>query len=976
MIDRQPRGGMLVSLLLVNLLAVLLIPGCGKKSLENLRDQGSNLNLILVTVDSLRRDHLTAYGYDSLQTPALSELANGGVVFEDTSSTAPVSFPSHASILTGLYTPRHGARHTGTHKLPDRIDSIAEILRDAGFATGGFVSSAILGSASGLDQGFETYDDRFRNAQGTVLAELTERPATRVADAASQFIRREMGSRFFAWIHFADPREPYRAPERFFGQAQSGVDSTRQYDAEIAYVDFEIGRLLTRLEEWGVRENTVLAVVGTHGESLLPGDHQEPYHGNLLYQSTLAVPMILNAPSVLPGERLVTSLASTVDLTPTLLDTLGLAGSNREMDGISHLPEIFEQEGAGNPQRTIYAETLFPLVEHGWSPLYSIRNPQYKLIVSPSPELYDLRADPKEEKNLYEVQEALALSLFQNLDPLVGEESLTPTKDPETELVLTEELRQHLDRLGYLGEFPEVSEEELLLNPKDLMLVAIALIVAKDQMGPGKNEARYEEVVKFLTEINYATPRVLARLSIILMARKEFETALAVLERAVAEEPTFAFAHLQLARVKRALENPKEALESLDKAVELDDRSTRIFTERGHVLSELFRQEEAETAFRRAIEIDPLCYPARNGLALVLSETDRIDEAIETYQSVLRNRNNDFDAILGQARLFEKSEQYQNAVRGYTAAMRFAAALPDNEAVLRELADAMQRLVRPEEKFQILGLLSQKNPEDASLHLEIAVILASHYDRQKEAIDRLDLLLQLDQENTEALTMKATILRHLSKFDESRQTIEKALAIDGQNPDALFILGMLHNDLGETKEALETLEKAAANDTTGHNSNELAWLLITIEEEKYRDPERAILHSEKAVAANPKDSTFVDTLARAHAMKKDFEKARQACEQFLESRPQGARIYSTLGDIQKMSGEIETAASSYSKSAEVYREQGRLRMALEEVDKAIALKPENEALKSIRSEIAQERESRVQERERAQRRSPAGAAAN
>src|SRR6266511_2063601 len=340
------------------------------------------LNVLLITLDTMRADHLGCYGSRTNGTPSIDRLARQGVRFAQVDSAVPLTLPSHATILTGLFPQRHGLRLNGAGTLRLSIDTLATIFSRRGFRTGAFVGSFVLDHRFGLGRGFGAYDDAVaRDPKGGAASLDAERPAAAVADAALAWLR-ETGTRpFFGWVHFYDPHAPYAPPQPY----------AQTYDGEIAYVDAQVGRLLASID----RSRTIVAVVGDHGEGL--GEHGEATHGLLLYESTLRVPLIISAPSLRP--RVVREPISTTDLAPTLAALAGAPMNVVRLDGRDLSRDLL---GKREPaQRDIYAETQYPLT-FGWNDLTSFRRDGKKLISGARDELFDLDRDPHETKNRLE----------------------------------------------------------------------------------------------------------------------------------------------------------------------------------------------------------------------------------------------------------------------------------------------------------------------------------------------------------------------------------------------------------------------------------------------------------------------------------------------------------------------------------------------------------------------------------------------
>jgi arylsulfatase A-like enzyme len=364
--------------LALGLALAALAGGCG----EGARPAAAVEHVVLVSMDTTRRDRLGAYA-PGAATPRLDGLAREGAVFEQAFAPTPITLPTHASLLTGTYPLRHGLADNALFALEPQAQTLAESLKAAGFATGAFVSAFVLDGQFGLAQGFDEYDDRFQTGFGGTLG-VEERSAAATTDAALAWLDRRPPGRLFLFVHYFDPHRPWRAPEPF---ASNHADP---YTAEIAYLDHEIGRLVDGLAARGLLESAAVVVTADHGEGL--GEHGEETHGAFLYQSTVAVPLVVRAPGVEPGRRIAGNV-SLVDVAPTLLELAGLAPL-ASVQGVSLAPAL---RGTGRvPERPLHLETRLGANSFGWAPLEGLVVGDDKYVEAPRPELYDLVRDPGE----------------------------------------------------------------------------------------------------------------------------------------------------------------------------------------------------------------------------------------------------------------------------------------------------------------------------------------------------------------------------------------------------------------------------------------------------------------------------------------------------------------------------------------------------------------------------------------------------
>jgi arylsulfatase A-like enzyme len=401
----------------------------------------SGLNVLLITLDTTRADHLGAYGFQSISTPNIDRLAREGILFEQTITAAPLTLPAHASLFTGRFPPGHGIRDNIGFVLDPHETTMAEILRRQGYRTGAFVGSYVLASSRGLNLGFDTYRDSFPSVEtGRALPGGLRRRASDVTAEAESWIAGAGSSPFLAWLHFYDAHRPYDLPEPY-----ASLYASRPYDGEIEYMDAQVGRILAFLEQRRLLDSTVVIVIGDHGESL--GDHGEAGHGIFVYESVMRVPLIIRAPFERLHGRIVDDLTRSVDVLPTLLDLVGIR-SPVPFEGTSLVPVMTGRVRTLNLEA--YSESLYPLHAFGWSELHALRAGRFKVIAAPRPELYDLESDPFEEHNQYSERRAVGEQMIARLHELQRRsEAFAPAErarvDGEAETA------DRLATLGYLS---------------------------------------------------------------------------------------------------------------------------------------------------------------------------------------------------------------------------------------------------------------------------------------------------------------------------------------------------------------------------------------------------------------------------------------------------------------------------------------------------------------------------------------------
>ena len=540
-------------------------------------------NVLVITLDTTRADHLGCYGHSGAETPVLDGLAESGLRFADAVTVAPVTLPSHVSIFTGLYPPNHGVRRNGEYTLrPDEV-TLAELFDDHGYDTAAFVGAFVLDRRFGLDQGFDHYDDAVNPATNlSVGSSYDERSAAQVTESAVGWLAARSSDRpFFAWVHYFDPHQPFDAPEPWAGRFVK-----REYDGEIAYVDSQIGRLVGALEELGDLGNTVVAITADHGEGL--GEHGESSHDFFIYESVMRVPMVVSAPGLFEGPVVVEdALVAVTDLFPTLLDLVGIPAP--ASDGLSWV------RGLPGPERRVYMESLAPYFDYGWAPLYGLRRHVDKFIDAPREEYYDLRQDPGELRSLVPdptLRDDLSsrLAEWPAVEEVVAD---AETIDPET--------RKRLEALGYVGRTG--GPRDTRLDPKDMIEMFNRYDRARALARGGDVRGALAELQAVVAQSpgNRAALGEMARLYAMTGRLPEAER---VLRESIALGAT-PDALTLLAQVLIATQRLEEAEQLADQALSIDARHGMAFIVLGDLASSGGRYGEAKELYEHAREVDP-----------------------------------------------------------------------------------------------------------------------------------------------------------------------------------------------------------------------------------------------------------------------------------------------------------------------------------------------------------------------------------
>ena len=552
------------SALLLGLLAAF---GCARgPALSNPPRPSS---VLLVTVDTLRADRVGSYGDEAARTPAMDALASGGVLFERAYTPAPVTLPAHTSIMTGLAPPAHGVRGNGGFALGPGTPTLAEALRARGLATAAFIGGFPLARRFGLARGFEEYDDAMGKSPG-VSYEFAERRGDAVVQSARTWLGVHPG-RVFVWVHLFDPHAPYDPPPAFRG--------SDPYRGEVAAADAALATLMTA---WNARPGPSLVVLAAdHGEAF--GEHGEESHSLFVYDTTLRVPLLVNGPGWPAGKRVPTA-AGLADIAATIVEAVGPGGPGLPGRSLRRLVE-------GARAEPLYAETLAPRLDFGWSDLRSWRDGPYKYIGAPRPELYDLVRDPTESRDVAAAHPDVVARMREDLDRAMG-----TFGDAESRRAGDPEAAERLRALGYV-QGPQAKGSGA--DPKDM--VDVALLIAR-AAGPFRDHAAAAAAYRPIAMRDPANPLVNLRLADALLRAGRAEEAVPYYRKVIAGQPRTADAFVGLASAHAERGRLDEAREVLLAALAVDPASGQVHYDLGEVARVKGDVETARREYTAALE--------------------------------------------------------------------------------------------------------------------------------------------------------------------------------------------------------------------------------------------------------------------------------------------------------------------------------------------------------------------------------------
>lgn len=670
--------------------------------------------VVLVSIDTLRSDHLPAYGYAGVRTPHLDRFRKDAVLFANAWSPSPMTLPSHVSMLTGLLPPEHGVRNNVGYVFDGKAHpSLPTVFAELGHATGAAVSSYVLRHETGLGALFGFYEDSLDARHGLEFAEM-QRPGGVTLRRAAKWLGERGAGPFFFFFHLYEPHVPYEPPEPYRGFAHP-------YDGEIAAADAVVGELLDYLRARGLYDRSIVIVTSDHGEGL--GDHGEDQHSILLYVEAVRVPLLLKLPGSRLGGRNVDAPTHLIDIFPTVLDLVGLEPLSGRGVSLRRLAE------GGALVRTLYAETLYPRIQLGWSELKSVTDGRWHYIHSPRPELYDLVSDPRETRDLIAQEPARAKLLEAELARVPQGEDAVATVDPAT--------AERLAALGYVGAARERGPSRTLPNPVDSL----------------PHLDRLREGFRLAGERRYA---------------EAAEALRGVVERA----PAMVEAWIRLGEVLVELGRPDDAAAAFDQAlahagVELPD----VVLSRGYARLKSRRPAEAETDAERARPALPARAEELRARAALFR--NRLDDAERHAREVVRLRRQPSSLLL-LAEILVRRGQLPAAREALDEAGRNAAELelsrvPGLDAVRADLLARSGRLAEAEAAYlREIGAF----PDNVLAHANLAALCFAQ-GKKKEADAILDTMV-MKNPHPQAYLTRATALEAFGRREEAARWRRRA----------------------------------------------------------------------------------------------------------------------------------------------------------------------------------------------------------
>lgn len=745
------------------------------------QDGSGPWNLLLITLDTTRSDRLGCYGCRQPLTPHLDRLAERGILFEQAITPVPVTLPAHCTIMTGLDPHEHGVRTNGTFVLDSTQITLAEVLSERGYMTGATLAALPVQAQFGISQGFATYEDDLSPKGRMEEWEMVTRRGNEVTRLALAWIEMHREQPFFHWAHYFDPHAPYDPPEPY----KSKFDNP--YDGEVAFMDAQVGALISGIEELGLLENTWILCVGDHGESL--GEHGEASHSMTLHGATQCVPCVLYPPAKWGGiasekirGRRIRDVVALRDLAPTLLNALGFEMQSLPASGSSLLPMI---AGACEGPGAVYMETLAPFLKYSWSELRGVRATGWSYIRAPEPELYDLVSDPRERRNVCSKYPEIAerLSAWLNLFLEAGSEALvTQTLDPET--------MAQLRSLGYVAgpapRTPSANEKD----PKARMHIHQKMLDLHNEL-----ELRPAEAKGLLLEVlqedpdNQEATRLLGKA---LLRLSDWQGAQVTFKELLDRFPDDHEARVNWAWTCMMTGQQDEARRALSVVLEENPRDSRARAFLGALLLQLGRPDDAREVLDEGTRVAPEKAEPIVRLGMLEWQLGNHAKAQDVAREALAvdEHNASAHALLGEtlwlqgkgARTAGQMEAADQFLARAKAELEEALSLDMDEPMaafrLGWLADVEGDTLRA---FDLYYRTISRRPDMPQPHVNLGHLLRKA-GRPQEALHHYEVARSLGYEDVGLMYNYGALLASLGRRDEAKAALERAFAL-APNPE-------------------------------------------------------------------------------------------------------------------------------------------------------------------------------------------------
>ncbi|RMF94771.1 MAG: tetratricopeptide repeat protein [Candidatus Schekmanbacteria bacterium] len=685
--NRIIRGKEKIILFLIQLTAIFFlffIISCNKFA-----SFGKAKNLIIITMDTTRADALECYGNKNVHTPNINRIAQEGILFSNAASAAPITLPSHSSIMTGLFPINHGARDNSIYILPEENTTLAEVFKEKGFNTAGIVSTFILDSQYGINQGFDFFDDKFLNPEQKGRLPV-QRKGIETATVAIDWLEENAKKKpFFMWVHFYDPHADYNPPEPY---KTAYIDNL--YLGEVAYTDMCIGMIIKELKKLDLYDDTLFVITADHGESL--GEHGEQTHGIFIYDGTIHVPLIIRDPtSSIRGKKIDTQVRL-VDIFPTVLELMGIDYKG-ETDGVSVAGFFEGKEVDENPS---YCEAEIPKSFY-WNALKGIRFDGWKYIFGKNKELYNLKDDPSERINLIEKESSKAKQLFTILKRIVANKR---TFKKESNIKpLDEETIEKLKALGYFqAGGTSGKEEEYDELPTEFS--------RPDPLEQIKNYRKFQRINNLIDS-------------------KQYDAAEKGLKEIIKEDPENPRFLSTLAEMYKTLDRIKEAIPLYEKAAKFDPKNGRYYFLIGNLYNRIGKPSKAIEFYKKTVQLNPRHFLAHYNLGRFYTLQGDYEKAILEYETALKLRPDHSYSYNNLAYIY--MEKLNDKKKGLEYLKKAVKASPNIAFIRKNYASALIDLGKYKEAEKEMKEALRLEPNNPKYYTELGNIYKKMGDLEK-----------------------------------------------------------------------------------------------------------------------------------------------------------------------------------------------------------------------------------------------------
>jgi arylsulfatase A-like enzyme/Flp pilus assembly protein TadD len=832
------------------LLLVAVVAGVGWFFLSRGLSRGKIRNVVLISIDTCRADHLSCYGFGRKTTPTVDVIAGEGILFKNAYSPIPLTLPAHSSMLTGTYPPYHKVHDNLNYQLGGSNVTLAEILREHGYATGAVISAYVLYPQFGIDQGFDSYNSEFVEPIVAGSNRDTERRAGEASRFACSYLEENRNEPFFLFLHYYDPHTDYEPPEPFASEYSDDL-----YSGEIAYTDHCIAQVINKLKSLDLYDSTLIIIVGDHGEGL--GEHSEAEHGYYIYQCTARVPFIIRLPGYRKPKK-IDDVISLVDVVPTILGYLGIPIPShiqgKDLSGYSMGKPSSKQK------RYVYCESLIA-TKYDCNPLFGLVDERYEYIETTRAELYDLARDPLEEHNLVEKEAKRAQFMRGQLQEMMTR--LIGAGSGDSKLILDEESRRRLESLGYVG---------------------VGAVDDSFKMDPTKKDAK--DLIQYAESAQKVT---------YLVYHARYAEAEALCEGMLADWPEMPNTHFMLTRLAYAegkmaqtLEHGTKYLALVAGTVNLDMEATGLNPTKPFAMAhdlvakaayELGKFDLAIEHWTRALRIKSDWPEVRNKLGAAYFQQGEIDKAEKHWTEALRLKPDWPEVHSNLAGALYKRGEIDKAIAHWSEALRLKPDWDDVRENLNKLAEEEKRKATIAQGIE----KAKQNPDDPNAHDELAKMLYQH-GRVSLAIEHWTEAVRLRPNWAEAHNGLATAFYRLGKIDEAIEHWSEAVRLKRDWAEARNSLATAFYRQGDVEQSImHWTEAVNLRPDWAEAHNNLAWVLATIEDEKLRNPAEAVRLAERACELTDyKQPGMLDTLGVAYAAAGRFAEAVKTAEKGIE----------------------------------------------------------------------------------------------